>query len=82
MANNKHISDNNQSTDKLATDTSLEKSSLNLSESNMDSNKKQRDHKPSLMSRLRNISIEGPEDFAANHDLYISGEKRIEPDIH
>jgi hypothetical protein len=34
------------------------------------------------MSRLRNISIEGPEDFAANHDLYISGEKRIEPDIH
>ena len=37
--------------------------------------------KPSLLKRLQNISIEGPEDFAANHDMYISGEKRIEPDI-
>lgn len=36
--------------------------------------------KPSLLKRLQNISIEGPEDFAANHDMYISGE-RIEPDI-
>jgi hypothetical protein len=42
---------------------------------------KHHDKKPSLMSRLRNISIEGPEDFAVNHDLYISGEKRIEPDL-
>jgi hypothetical protein len=33
--------------------------------------------KPNLLSRLRNISIEGLEDFAANHDLYISGEKQI-----
>lgn len=33
--------------------------------------------KPNLLSRLRNITIEGPEDFAANHDLYISGEKQI-----
>ena len=42
---------------------------------------KQHDKKPSLLSRLQSISIEGPEDFAANHDMYISGEKRIEPDI-
>ncbi len=33
--------------------------------------------KPNLLSRLRNISIEGSEDFAANHDLYTSGEKQI-----
>lgn len=33
--------------------------------------------KPNLLKRLQNISIEGPEDFAANHDLYISGEKQI-----
>ncbi|HEX9987815.1 MAG TPA: SRPBCC domain-containing protein [Chloroflexia bacterium] len=36
------------------------------------------DMKQSLMSRLRNIKIEGPEDFAANIDLYMSGEKRID----
>ncbi len=51
-------------------------------ENNKFEQSKRKDSKPSLMSRLRNISIEGPEDFAANHDLYISGEKRIEPDIH
>lgn len=33
--------------------------------------------KPNLLTRLRNISIEDPEDFAANHDLYISKEKQI-----
>ena len=27
--------------------------------------------KPNLLSRIRKISIERPEDFAANHDLYI-----------
>jgi hypothetical protein len=31
----------------------------------------------SLMSKLREISIDGPEDFAANVDLYLSGEKTI-----
>ena len=51
-------------------------------ENNKVEQSKKKDNKPSLMSRLRNISIEGPEDFAANHDLYISGEKRIEIDIH
>jgi len=31
----------------------------------------------SLMSKLREISIDGPEDFAQNIDLYLSGEKTI-----
>ena len=30
-----------------------------------------------LMSKLRDISIEAPEDFAENIDLYLSGEKTI-----
>ena len=34
--------------------------------------------KQSLMSRLKRIKIQGPEDFAANIDLYMNGEKRIE----
>lgn len=33
--------------------------------------------KQNLLIRLRNISIEDLEDFAANHDLYISKEKQI-----
>lgn len=33
--------------------------------------------KPSLMSQLKNIRIDGPEDFAANIDLYLNGEKRV-----
>jgi hypothetical protein len=32
--------------------------------------------KKSVMARLREIRIQAPEDFAANHDLYLSGEKR------
>jgi hypothetical protein len=30
-----------------------------------------------LMDRLMQIQIDGPEDFAANFDLYASGEKRV-----
>lgn len=37
--------------------------------------------KQSLMSSLLEIQIDGPEDFAANLDLYLSGEKREEPNI-
>jgi hypothetical protein len=37
---------------------------------------KQQAKKQSLMSRLKRIVIEAPEDFAANHDLYVVGEKR------
>lgn len=35
-----------------------------------------------LMSKLRSIHIEGPSDFAADLDLYLSGEKRFEEDVH
>ncbi len=37
--------------------------------------------KQSIMSKLREIQFDGPEDFAANLDLYLSGEKREEPNI-
>ena len=32
--------------------------------------------KASLMSQLREIQIDGPEDFSRNLDLYLNGEKR------
>jgi arginine repressor len=31
----------------------------------------------SLMSKLREIAIEAPEDFAENIDLYLAGEKTV-----
>lgn len=34
--------------------------------------------KPGLMSRLRKIEIDAPEDFAANLDLYVSGAKQLD----
>lgn len=37
---------------------------------------KQESKKPGLMQRLKSIQIDGPEDFAANLDLYMNGEKR------
>lgn len=37
--------------------------------------------RPSLMSRLKRVKIDAPEDFAANLDLYLSGEKRADPDL-
>lgn len=42
------------------------------------SQEKSTEGKQSLLARLRNIQIEGPEDFAANLDLYLNGEKNIE----
>jgi hypothetical protein len=39
---------------------------------------KARHSKGSFMSRLRSIQISAPEDFAANLDLYLSGEKRVQ----
>jgi hypothetical protein len=39
---------------------------------------KSSDGKQSLMAKLRSIQIEGPEDFAANFDLYLNGEKSID----
>ncbi len=37
--------------------------------------------KQSLMSKLRAVKINAPEDFAENFDLYLRGEKKIERDI-
>ncbi len=41
----------------------------------------EKEEKPSLMSRLREIKIQGPPDFAENIDLYMNGEKDIEENI-
>jgi hypothetical protein len=34
------------------------------------------------LSRLAQIQIDGPEDFSANHDLYVTGEKSATGDLH
>jgi hypothetical protein len=36
----------------------------------------------SILEKLQRIQFDGPQDLAANHDLYLSGEKHEEPDIH
>jgi hypothetical protein len=36
----------------------------------------------SIMAKLRGIRIEAPADFATNLDLYLSGEKRVDEDVH
>jgi len=38
---------------------------------------KNRPQPTSLMSRLRQVTINGPEDFSANIDDYLNGEKRV-----
>jgi hypothetical protein len=40
--------------------------------------------KPGIMSRLRQIKIEAPEDFSVNLDLYLNGEKQLpeRSDLH
>lgn len=42
---------------------------------------KQHEKKQSFMSKLKSIKIDGPEDFATNVDLYVSGKKGAEPDL-
>jgi hypothetical protein len=37
---------------------------------------------PTFLERLSRIQIEGPEDFAENIDLYLTGEKQFDPDSH
>ncbi len=37
--------------------------------------------KPGILAKLRTINIVGPPDFAANLDLYLSGEKRVGEDL-
>ena len=43
---------------------------------------KQQSRKQSLMAKLRAIKIDAPEDFSTNFDLYTSGEKGAESDLH
>jgi hypothetical protein len=38
--------------------------------------------KPGILSKLQGIKIEAPVDFATNLDLYLSGEKRVEENLH
>jgi len=37
--------------------------------------------KPGIMARLREVQIEAPPDFAANLDLYLSGEKSVDETV-
>ena len=37
---------------------------------------------PGIMAKLQAVRIEAPPDFAANLDLYLSGEKSVHEDIH
>lgn len=41
----------------------------------------EKESKPSLMERLRQIKIQAPPDFSRNIDLYMSGEKQIDENI-
>ncbi|HEV7669509.1 MAG TPA: hypothetical protein VGS22_13375 [Thermoanaerobaculia bacterium] len=38
------------------------------------------EEKLSLLAKLQKISIDGPEDFSANLDQYLSGERHFEAD--
>jgi hypothetical protein len=42
---------------------------------------KQHPQKQSFMAKLKRIQIDAPQDFAANLDLYVSGEKCAESDF-
>ncbi len=35
-----------------------------------------------IMGKLRGVQIDAPADFAANLDLYVSGEKCVDGDLH
>jgi hypothetical protein len=37
--------------------------------------------RPGIMTKLRQVRIEAPPDFAANLDLYLSGEKSVGEDV-
>ncbi len=38
--------------------------------------------KTGIMTKLNRIKIEAPADFSANLDQYLSGEKRVEDNVH
>jgi hypothetical protein len=37
---------------------------------------------PGIMEKLSRIRIQGPPDFSENFELYMSGEKKFDEDIH
>jgi hypothetical protein len=37
---------------------------------------------PGILSKLRDVKIDAPPDFASNLDAYPSGEKRVEDGLH
>jgi hypothetical protein len=37
--------------------------------------------RPGILAKLQRIQIEAPADFAANLDLYLSGDKRVEDSL-
>jgi diacylglycerol kinase family enzyme len=39
-------------------------------------------HQPGIMAKLKDVQIDAPSDFSVNLDLYMSGEKRVDPDFH
>ncbi len=41
----------------------------------------EKEKRPSLMQRLREIKIDGPPDFSRNIDLYLNGEKQFDENI-
>jgi len=43
---------------------------------------KQKLARPTFLEQLSRIQINGPEDFAENLDLYLSGEKLFDPNFH
>lgn len=45
-------------------------------------NSKEAPQRPGILSKLRSVTIDAPTDFAANLDLYMSGEKRVEDSLH
>jgi hypothetical protein len=42
---------------------------------------KRKRKKGALMSNLKSIRIDAPEDFAAEHDLYVVGDKHARPGL-
>jgi hypothetical protein len=38
--------------------------------------------KTGIMAKLQSVKIQAPADFAANLDQYLSGEKRVEDNLH
>jgi hypothetical protein len=44
--------------------------------------RRQEASQPGFLERLATIQIDGPADFAENIDLYLTGEKQLDADLH